>query len=123
MNKCILIVAVAVLSLLSACATPIPTSGKTVAGDLLKADTTRDLARRAKLEWSCDQITSIETQILSVSPRGTGGTPAARTYSGATERWVVNLCGKSIRYLVTFTADGDGGTFYLITREPSPQGF
>lgn len=120
MNKKFFIVAVAVLSLLSACATRIPVSGKTVAGDLLKADTTRDLVMRAKLEGNCDQISSIETQILSVS---LGGTPAARTYSGANERWVVNLCGKSIRYLVTFTPDGDGGTFYLITREPSPQGF
>ena len=123
MNKCILIVAVAVLSLLSACATRIPVSGKTVAGDLLKADTTRDLVMRAKLEGNCDQISSIETQILFVSPRGTGRTPAERMYGGVNERWVVNLCGKSIRYLVTFTPDGDGGTFYLISREPSSQDF
>lgn len=78
---------------------------------------------RAKLEWNCDQITAIEAQFLSVSPRGTGGTPAARMYGAVNERWVVNLCGKSVRYLVTFSPDGNGGTFYWIAREPSSQGF
>lgn len=107
---------VAVLSL-AACAAPIPISGNTKAGDTLKSDTTRDLSMLARIQTQCDRIESIETQVVSVNPIGTGNTEAAWKYGSVNERWVVNLCGKSIPFAVTFTPDGQGGTFFQISRE------
>jgi hypothetical protein len=71
----------------------------------------------AKVETKCDRIESIETQVISVNPIGTGNTAGEKKYGSVNERWVVNLCGKSIPFAVTFTPDGQGGTFFSTSRE------
>jgi hypothetical protein len=107
---------VAVLSL-AACATPISIRGDTKAGDPLKSDTARQVSMWARVETKCDHIESIETQVISVNPIGTGNSEGARKYGSVNERWVVNLCGKPIPFAITFTPDGEGGTFFNISRE------
>lgn len=103
--------------LLTACATPVPISGDTKAGDSLKSDTARQVSMWARVETKCDRIDSIETQVIKINPSGTGNTEAARKYGSVNERWVVNLCGKSVPFSVTFTPDGQGGTFFSTSRE------
>ncbi len=107
---------IGVLSIV-ACATPISISGETKAGKTLKSDTARQVSMWAKVETKCDRIDSIETKVISVNPVGTGNTPGSRKYGSVNERWVVNLCGKSIPFSVTFTPDGQGGTFFSTSRE------
>lgn len=106
-----------VASALAACATPTPISGNTRAGEMLKADTSRFVSMLAKVETKCDQIDSIETQLIKVNPVGTGNTAGAKRYGSTEERWVINLCNQSIPYAVTFTPDGQGGTFFATSRE------
>lgn len=110
------LLAVGVLSL-AACATSIPINGDTKAGDTLKSDTARKVSMWARAETKCDRIDSIETKVISVNPVGTGKSEASRKYGSVDERWVVNLCGNSIPFSVTFTPDGQGGTFFTTSRE------
>jgi hypothetical protein len=101
----------------AACATPISISGNTKAEDTLKSDTVKQVSMWAKVETKCERIESIDTQVIAVNPAGTGNTEGERKYGSINERWVVNLCGKSIPFSVTFTPDGQGGTFFRISRE------
>lgn len=107
----------AIISLLAACATSIPMSGETRAGDTLKSDTARRISSWARIETKCDRIDSIQTQIVKTNPIGAGQSKASKKYGSVEERWVVNLCGKSIPFAVTFTPDGQGGTFFSTSRE------
>jgi len=100
-----------------ACATPISISGNTKAGDTLKSDTAKQLSMWARVETKCERIESIDTQVIAVNPAGTGSTEGSKKYGSINERWVVNLCGKSIPFSVTFTPDGQGGTFFSTSRE------
>lgn len=108
---------VGVLSV-SACATPIPIGGNTRAGDTLKSDTVKQVSILARAETKCERIESIDTQVITVNPVGTGNTESAKKYGSVNERWVVNLCGKSVPFFLTFTPDGQGGTFFSTSREP-----
>jgi hypothetical protein len=92
-------------------------SGETKAGDTLKSDTARNISTWAKIETKCDHIDSIQTKIIKTNPIGTGKSVASREYGSVDEKWVVNLCGTSIPFLVTFTPDGQGGTFFRTSRE------
>lgn len=105
------------VSLLAACATPVPMSGETRAGDTLKNDTTRNISAWAKMEAKCDRIDSIQTEIIKINPVGTGKTAGSRKHGSVDERWVVHLCGKAIPFSVTFTPDGQGGTFFSTSLE------
>jgi len=118
MNKKVSLIMPFVLVLfLAACATSIPISGDTKAGDSLKSDTARQVSMWARVETKCDRIDSIETQVIKINPVGTGNTEGSMKYGSVNERWVVNLCGKSVPFSVTFTPDGQGGTFFSTSRE------
>jgi hypothetical protein len=103
---------------LAACAPPLLISGDTKAGDILKTDAAKQVSMWARFETKCDRIESIKTQVVAVNPVGTGNTVGSRKYGSVDERWTVTLCDKSIPFLVTFTPDGQGGTFYRVSREP-----
>ena len=107
---------VGVLSV-AACATPISISGNTKAGDTLKSDTAKQVSMWARVETKCERIDSIDTEVIAVNSAGTGNTAGSKKYGSINERWVVNLCGKSIPFSVTFTPDGQGGTFFSTSRE------
>lgn len=97
----------------TACTSLPPMKGETKAGETLRADVVRQLTGRAKFSANCaDTIESIQTQILRVNPIGTGNTAAAVQYGSVDERWVFSLCSQNIPFLVTFTPDGNGGTFF-----------
>jgi hypothetical protein len=103
--------------LMIGCVTSTPTTGQTAAGSTLKKDTTRFVTMMAKAQEKCDLIDSIDTEIIKINPVGTGKTPASIKYGSSEERWKVNLCGKQVPYLVTFTPDGNGGTYFSTARE------
>jgi hypothetical protein len=108
--------ALAVTVLLSACATHTYT-GRTVAGDTLKSDTFRSVSTFATLQAKCKKVDSVHTEVLAVNPPGTGDTENKKKYGSVDERWTVQLCGQTIPYRVTFTPDGQGGTFFSTSRE------
>ena len=112
----IMITAIMSFSMIS-CATAVPTNGQTTAGSTLKGDTTRFVSMMAKVQEKCELIDSIDTEVIRINPVGTGKTPASMKYGSSEERWKVNLCGKQVPYLVTFTPDGAGGTFFSTARE------
>jgi hypothetical protein len=108
----------AVLPTLVACAASIPISGETRADDTLKSDVIRKISVWAKSDVKCDRVDSIKTQIIQINPIGTGDTPGARKYGSTDERWIVNLCGKSLPFGITFVPDGKGGTYFYTKRKP-----
>ncbi len=100
---------------LTACATTVPISGETKASALLKSDTVSHVSFRAKIETKCDSIESINTEVLKVNA-GTTGNGGVWKQGSVQERWTVNMCGQAIPYLITFTPDGQGGTYFSSTR-------
>ncbi len=105
--------ALLITMLLGGCATAIPINGQTKAGTTLKSDTANMVIMRAKIYAKCDQVDSINTQIVKVHPVGvTGLSAAAKKYGRTDELWTVSLCGQQVPVSVTFTPDGEGGTFF-----------
>ena len=102
---------------LTGCATAIPVSGESRAGDTLKSDVSRQISMQAKIYAKCERIDSIQTQILKTNPVGTGKTAASIKYGSVEERWAVNLCGQNMPFLVTLTPDGEGGTYFSTSRD------
>ena len=115
--KISLFLSVLLTCILGGCAGTVPINGETRAGDLLKSDTTKQIAVMAKIYAKCEKIDSIQTQALRTNPVGTGKTAASLKYGSVEERWSVKLCEQTIPFLVTFTPDGVGGTFISSTRE------
>lgn len=107
---------VTILALLG-CATGPHFYGESVADNTLKSDAAKQITARAKLEVNCRSVDQIETRILKKNPIGTGSTLASRKFGSVDERWVVRLCEKEVPFLVTFTPDGEGGTFFMTSRE------
>lgn len=103
--------------ILTSCATTSPISGESKAGDTLKSDVARQISMQAKIYGKCERIDSIQTQILKINPVGSGKTAASVRYGSIEERWVANLCGQNMPFLVTLTPDGEGGTFFSTTRD------
>ena len=102
---------------LMGCAAPIPVSGNTRAGDTLKSDVSRQLAMEAHLYTKCERIDSVTTEVLKTNAVGSGKTPASLKYGSVEERWTVALCGQRVPFQVTLTPDGEGGTYFLTSRE------
>jgi hypothetical protein len=99
------------------CAATAPISGETHADLTLKSDVARKISLWAKVDTGCQRIDAIQTEVIRVNPIGTGDSPAARQYGSVDERWVVSLCDRKVPYLVSFTPDGKGGTFYKTSLE------
>jgi hypothetical protein len=119
MNKIFLSAFLAIeVFLLGACVTSVPISGDTRAGSVLKSDEARKVSTWAKSETKCNRVDSIDTKVIAVNPVGTGDTEASRKYGSVNERWVVNLCGMSVPFSVTFTPDGQGGTYTGTSHKP-----
>lgn len=94
------------------CTSKVLISGESTTGALLKSDTARQVSLMAKIQAKCNEIDSISTQIIKINPIGTGKSMASKKYGSVDERWSVSLCNKNISYLVTFTPDGEGGTYF-----------
>ena len=104
---------------LVACASPIPFQGTTTAGEMLRADVANSLTGRAKFLANCNApVDKIQTEVLRTHPPGSAGSSAAaKNYGSVDERWTLSLCGKNLPFAVTFTPDGQGGTFFRTTNE------
>ncbi len=94
------------------CTSKVLISGESTTGALLKSDTARQVSLIAKIQAKCNKVDSISTQIIKINPIGTGKSVASKKYGSVDERWSVSLCNKNISYLVTFTPDGEGGTYF-----------
>ncbi|MDD3775519.1 MAG: hypothetical protein PHV08_06135 [Sulfurovaceae bacterium] len=104
--------AIMAISTFFGCTSKVLISGESSAGPLLKSDTTRQVSLMAKIQAKCNKVDSISTQIIKINPIGTGKSAASKKYGSVDERWSVSLCNKNIPYLVTFTPDGEGGTYF-----------
>ncbi|TBV09886.1 hypothetical protein [Phytopseudomonas dryadis] len=105
------------LLVLAGCATKVPFTGESHADGTLKSDISQHLIMQAKLYAKCNQVESIQTQVLKINPVGTGPSIASQQYGSVEERWLVQLCDRQIPFLVTLTPDGAGGTFFGLSRE------
>ena len=109
----------ALCATLVACATVAPMQGNTTAGETLRVDVANSLTGRAKFLANCNgPIDNIQTEVLRTHPPGsTGVSAAAMKYGSIVERWTLNLCAKNVPFTVTFTPDGNGGTFFSSRNE------
>ena len=92
-------------------ATTITYSGRTNADAILRADTTRMIIILAASE-GCKAIENITIKVISYEPsNGTTG------HVWGKEEWLATGCGRTFPYNVTFTEDGNGGSYYSIAEE------
>ena len=89
-------------------------TGTTTASETLIRDTLQTILRTAYLRTRCAALSSVDAAILSPGYRPKDSRyrvgEGKRTY----ERWSVVLCGKTIKYLITFWPAADGGTMFSI---------
>lgn len=107
-NRLALIALTTVLS--SACTTAPTFNGQSHASGLLRSDTMTTLNNLTRAQ-GCGSIERVDTSILTAPE----GEPGRRS---VVERWEAHGCQKTHVYQVTFTEDGQGGTFMNIRMQP-----
>lgn len=106
-----------VLLVLAACASGPKFYGQSVADSRLRADTMLFIVGPTQAATNCKQVDSIQTSILSVD-KDLKGNAAGKVIKGDTsERWVATACGKTAGFRVTYTPDGQGGSFISVRPE------
>ncbi len=103
---------------LGGCATVGPSfSGQSVASNQLRDDAMQIISAASLGRAGCDKIDSVKTTVLSVKGELKGNSDGMVTEGITTERWVASACGHDIPFLVTFTPDGEGGSFISVKTE------
>jgi hypothetical protein len=111
--------AVCLLALsLAACASGPKFYGNTVADSRLRNDTSAIVVGVAMAKTKCKTVDSISTSVVSV-PKDIQGNSAGKIVGGGdiVERWVATACGQTAPFLVTFTPDGQGGSYMSVKAE------
>lgn len=105
---------------LAGCAAIVPITGSTRAGEVLAADTRKEVVMMAKIYGNCDKVDSIEAQKMELYPPGNRRETAAAWNNGtAREIWTADACNKKLPFDVWFTPDGKGGTFIRVRYLPN----
>jgi hypothetical protein len=89
-------------------------TGETTASPVLIHDAMQNVAMYGRAALRCTDITAVESRVLPASY--VPGNPQYRIGTGTVvrEAWNVTLCGKQVRFLLTFWPDGSGGTMFGI---------
>ena len=81
-------------------------SGKSHAGSTLRVDTTKMISLIASGK-GCDDIEHINIEVLQYEPSN-----GVKGHEWGKEGWIATGCDKPFPFLVSFTEDGSGGTFF-----------
>ena len=81
-------------------------SGETHADSKLRSDTTNMIKTIVKAR-GCSSIDHIDAKVLHYEPSN-----GQKGHVWGQEGWMVTGCGKPYPFLVSFTEDGNGGTFF-----------
>lgn len=103
---------------LASCATaPIVFSGETVASTRLRNDALGIIAPLTMKRTGCKSVERLRTSILGVEGEVRGNLDGEMTSGTTRERWVASACVSEVAFLVKFTPDGQGGSYYEIEPE------
>ena len=83
-------------------------SGESHADETLRSDTTK-MVKMIVGGQGCKSIEHINTKVLHYEPRN-----GEQGHVWAKEGWMATGCGKPYPFYVTFTEDGNGGTFFSL---------
>lgn len=83
-------------------------SGESHADGTLRSDTTKMVKMLAGGQ-GCKSIEHINTKVLHYEPRNN-----EKGHVWGKEGWMATGCGKPYAFYVTFTEDGNGGTFFSL---------
>ncbi len=106
-------------ALLAGCATSIPISGETVAGNSLRSDVAEALRRLAPVTVACprpSKVEAIHMKVLEVRPPTSSDANSSQRRGEVIETWTATICGQQVPYRISFTPRPDGRTDYLIGR-------
>jgi hypothetical protein len=109
---------VAITAFVPGIAAALEVTGQSTATKLLGNDILMHLLPTAQAALGCDRVDSIVTTVLTlptVEEKNADGV-VIRGH-GARERWVAGGCGRQVAYLVTFTPDGKGGSYWNVARD------
>jgi hypothetical protein len=92
--------------------------GESIGTPQLKTDLLKALLPMASAASNCQTIDSVTASVL-VPPRNVETNAEGVIIRGddVVERWVTEGCGKKIRFRVTLSFDGVGGTYFRIAAE------
>lgn len=104
--------------LLTACATGPKYHGSTIADSRLRSDTSAIVIGVTRAKSKCQNVDAISMSIVSV-PSDLQANAAGRIVGGGetVERWLASACGQNVGFIVTFTPDGQGGTYMTVQAE------
>ena len=89
-------------------------TGQTTADDLLVRDTVQYILKFGYAAWNCPTLEAVEAVILPSSYKPTGAATRPEAGRGTYESWNATLCGKKVRFLVTFWPANQGGMMFTI---------
>lgn len=106
------------LAALAGPATALELRGESTGTPQLKTDLLNSLLPMASAASNCQTIESVTASVL-VPPRNVETNAEGVIIKGddVVERWVTEGCGKKIRFRITLSFDGVGGTYFRITVE------
>ena len=105
-------IAVCISVALGGCAPTGPSfSGESVASKRLRDDAMQIVGPFSLGRTSSKKIDSVKTTVLGVEGELKGNSNGIVTEGVTMERWVASACGQDIPFVVTFTPDGQGGSF------------
>ncbi len=104
---------------IAGCATtlPVPVTGSTSASPRLKADTADFVIMYAKAKTNCPKVDSIVTELLQADPSAKSNSAGMLVEGKIEERWTAMLCAQEAKFRITFTPDGNGGTYFGVKPE------
>lgn len=90
-------------------------TGNTTADVTLIKDALHNILLYGNATDHCATLESVEAKILSPSYKPADAATRPEAGKGTYESWTATLCGKPIKFLITFWPASDGGTMFAVT--------
>ena len=99
----------------SALADQVHFTGNTTADVTLIKDALQNILVYSKVAENCPTLDGVEAQILSPAYKPVDAATRPEAGNGTYESWTATLCGKSVKFLITFWPASEGGTMLAVT--------
>ncbi len=95
-------------------ADPVRFTGRTTADARLAKDTLQNILLFSSASMKCDSLSHVEARVIQ--PGYVPADPKYRVGTGKVvhESWTATLCGKRVKFLISFWGAADGGTDFGI---------
>lgn len=95
-------------------------TGATTADVTLIKDALHQILLYSNATEHCPTLEGVEAKILSPTYKPVDAAKRPEAGKGTYESWTATLCGKPVKFLITFWPASDGGTMFAVTHPYPP---